>query len=1332
MPEPAHQAHTGPKAESEALFSAILSIAYDAIIAIGEDQNITHFNQGAERIFGYTAADIIGQPLDVLLPPAQSDAHRADIRNWATESETARQMGRRREISGRRKDGTTFPAEASIAKVSDGGQTTFTVILRDITERKQMEAVLRQSEQKYRLLVENASEVFYQVSLQADPLRGQVEFVSRQSENFTGHSDTEFAHDPELWIKSIHPDDIAGVGASTQAILASRTPGVREYRIWNSKRQEYLWVEDHLSPLSDPPGKLVGYQGVARDITERRETAEALSASEQRYRGLFEDSPVAQWEEDYSAVKQRLEALRRQGVSDFRAYLETHPEVVAECLALIKILDVNSAALKLYRANSEVELREGLAYVSGPESYPALVSELVNVAQGRTNMQWEKPNRTLAGDPLYVSLHWSTVPGHEETLSRVLISAIDITERKRAEEASTLFRALLDQSNDAIEVIDPDTGRYLDCNDKAWRDLGYSREEFLSLSVIDVDTHFDQASFRMANNGLRKSGFVILESQHRRKDGSMFPVEVNVKYVELDRGYVVAVVRDITERKRAEAALRDSQERLASIFDTASEAIISTDQQQRVLLFNKSAEVIFGYRSDEVLGQPLALLLPNRFSEIHSRHMQAFGAAPELAHDMGAARTVVGRRKDGTEFSMRAGISKSRLDGPAIFTFIGFDLTEHQQAEKSLRESEYRYRSLFENMLEGFAYCQMLWDDNQQPQDFIYLEVNGAFETLTGLKAVVGKRVTDAIPGIRETSPELFEIYGRVAWTGQPERFEIFLKALGNTWLSVSVYSPERGYFIAVFDNITEHKRNNRELEAIAAVSAALRSAPTRAEMLPVILDQVLNLLNASGTALDLYDQATGEAVIEAARGVWAPASGQHIPPGQGVVARVIATGQPYVSDDVASDPQLFSTASVGGVRAVACVPLIAQGLAFGGLWAGRLTPFTADELRLLTAVADIAANAIRRASLHEQTERRLRQSTALRTIGSAISASVDLRLTLNVFLSQVVTQLGVHAADVLLLDSNTQMLQYAAGQGFRTSYFQHVRTRIGEGRAGRAALERRIIEAAETGAAVQPSARTGALQSEGFVSYFGVPLIAKGQVLGVLEIFHRVPLATDPEWLEFLSDLASQAAIALDNAALFDNLQRSNTDLQLAYDATIEGWSRALDLRDHETEGHSRRVTEITESLARTMGVSGVELIHIHRGALLHDIGKMGVPDNILLKPGPLTEDEWMLMREHPTHAYRLLAPIHFLWPALEIPYYHHEKWDGTGYPQWLKGAQIPIAARVFAVVDVWDALRSDRPYRAAWPADRVREYIQSQAGTHFDPQIVKAALESDVLVRQ
>ncbi|HEV8353102.1 MAG TPA: HD domain-containing phosphohydrolase [bacterium] len=389
------------------------------------------------------------------------------------------------------------------------------------------------------------------------------------------------------------------------------------------------------------------------------------------------------------------------------------------------------------------------------------------------------------------------------------------------------------------------------------------------------------------------------------------------------------------------------------------------------------------------------------------------------------------------------------------------------------------------------------------------------------------------------------------------------------------------------------------------------------------------------------------------------------------------------------------------------------------GLASGALTVSLYDRLTASRRAKE-AEGRIAEARIRLQLDR----LAALRMIDTAITASLELRVTLDVLLDQVVAQLGVDAADVLLLERPTGRLTFVAGRGFRTNALQYSSLRLGDSNAGRAALERTFVAVPDLLAEAGGLTRSPLLTQEAFVSYHAAPLIAKGEVLGVLEVFHRTRFSGDAEWMEFLQTLSGQAAVAIDNSAMFQNLQRANLELSLAYDATLEGWSRALDLRDEETEGHTQRVTDLTLRLADAMGVTDSELIHIRRGALLHDIGKMGIPDAVLLKPGPLTADEREIIERHPTYAFALLSPIPYLRKALDIPYCHHEKWDGTGYPRGLVGENIPLAARIFAMVDVWDALTSDRPYRKAWPRERALEYVKTQSGAHFDPQVVSAFL--------
>jgi response regulator RpfG family c-di-GMP phosphodiesterase len=361
-----------------------------------------------------------------------------------------------------------------------------------------------------------------------------------------------------------------------------------------------------------------------------------------------------------------------------------------------------------------------------------------------------------------------------------------------------------------------------------------------------------------------------------------------------------------------------------------------------------------------------------------------------------------------------------------------------------------------------------------------------------------------------------------------------------------------------------------------------------------------------------------------------------------------------------------------------------------------------------------------RERELRQRLQQQVERLQALRWIDVAITASLDLQLTLNVVLDQVVTLLGVEAGAVLLHEPASYALRPVASRGLHLE--PGGRVSLTECVAGRAVMTGEREHVADLRQAA--GKRERALAAKGFVGYCAAPLVARGEAIGVLEVLSRCPLPENSDWWEFLEALAGQAAVAVHNGRLVEELRRANLSLQLAYDATLAGWSRALDLRDRETEGHTQRVTELTVRLAQAMGVPEAELVHIRRGALLHDIGKLGIPDAILLKPGPLSEEEWEVMRRHPDYAFRWLAGIEFLRPALDIPYCHHERWDGGGYPRGLKGEEIPLAARIFAVVDVFDALTSDRPYRKAWSRDEALRYIHEQAGRQFDPKVVEVFL--------
>ena len=519
-----------------------------------------------------------------------------------------------------------------------------------------------------------------------------------------------------------------------------------------------------------------------------------------------------------------------------------------------------------------------------------------------------------------------------------------------------------------------------------------------------------------------------------------------------------------------------------------------------------------------------------------------------------------------------------------------------------------------------------------------------------------------------------------------------------------------------------ETQRRLGELETINRISTSLRVIYSVDEMLPILLNETLQLVNTPHGSIWLYDQASDMLIQRIATGAESRLKHTSLKFSEGIIGHTFTAGKIYISPELKKDPLLFEenresvTPGLSGI----CIPIQSTAGPVGVLMIAFETGrHIIEEVHLLTILSEITGNAIHRAELYQQSREQVRRLTTLREIDSAIASSFDLRLTLNILMDQTLAHLGVDAVDIALYHPDLQSLSYLTGGGFHTSSPTRPQLRLGEGLAGQVIIRQQTYHINDIQAS-PVTQKEPLIRREGFISYIGIPLIVKGQIKGVFEVFHRSSLSPTLDWMEFLHTLAGQAAIAIDNAQLFENLQQSNQELVQAYDTTLEGWARALELRDRETEGHTRRVTELTLRLAKFMNIKDSEIVNIRRGVLLHDIGKMGVPDHILKKTGSLTPLEWNEMRQHPLYAYNLLSPIAYLRGALDIPYCHHEHWDGSGYPRGLKGEQIPLSARIFSVVDVWDALLSDRPYRQAWPRKKVIEYLKETSGTYLDPDIV------------
>ncbi len=910
--------------------------------------------------------------------------------------------------------------------------------------------------------------------------------------------------------------------------------------------------------------------------------------------------------------------------------------------------------------------------------------------------------------------------------SSVLVVLEDITRIKQLEdeltESKEKFAYLFDNSVIGKSITLP-SGE-ITVNKAFCSMLGYTPEELQNHNFQEItypeDRQESADAIESMISGTTDSCRMVKRYVHR--NGSIVWADVSSSINRDADGkplYFMTAVIDITERRLAEEKIVHSDAELKNaqsfahigswIWDIKANRVEWSDEMYRI--FGISKETFTGDLSD-VLNQSIHPDDRARVDQSNLSVSQDKNPVPleyRIIQPDGSIRFVWGEAGELV-------LDENGL--PRLLKGFVQDITARKKAEENI--------TLGFAALEAAANAIVITD-----RQGIISWANHAFEELTGFSTseAIGKNPRELVKS-GEQSSQFYENLWNTILSGRVWHNKVINRRKdGSFYTEEMTITPVRiggdgiTHFIAVKQDISDRIQREHESEVIASVVTALRNVQSRSLMIETILGQLLNLLAMDGAFYAAYDEASGDINVEFAAGeIGVPFKGLYMPSSQGIVRQVIDTGQAYVSSGSHEDG-LFANLVLlpEDAQAVACVPIINQDKTLGAICAIRKSKICLDDLHLLNAIAEIAGSSIHRAALYEQTQQRLERIYVLRKIDQAINASLDINMTMNVILDQITRNLGMDAAAILLYNPSSKSLKFVNGHGFRTPALQYTDLRLGQGLAGRAAYERQIIHVSDISSQNEFFSKSSPMMEEHFVEYFGVPLISKGSVKGVLELFNRSQDKKDQAWFDFMETLAGQAAIAIDNIAMYDDLQHSNNELTLAYDATIEGWSRTLDLRDKETEGHTLRVTEITVRLARAIGINGEEMVHIRRGALLHDIGKMGIPDGILLKPGPLTPEEWVTMKKHPVYAYDLLSPITFLKPALDIPYCHHEKWDGSGYPRGLKGEQIPISARLFAIADVWDAIRSDRPYRPAWSQDDAIDYIREQSGAHFDPQLVE-----------
>jgi putative nucleotidyltransferase with HDIG domain/PAS domain S-box-containing protein len=396
-----------------------------------------------------------------------------------------------------------------------------------------------------------------------------------------------------------------------------------------------------------------------------------------------------------------------------------------------------------------------------------------------------------------------------------------------------------------------------------------------------------------------------------------------------------------------------------------------------------------------------------------------------------------------------------------------------------------------------------------------------------------------------------------------------------------------------------------------------------------------------------------------------------------------------------------------------------------GSLTVQLESPSAYDVRRLLQLIAGNAQTALVDRIFKRKSELQLRRISFFNLVSKSVGSTLDFDSISQLILEQIQAALEADIVVLYMLDKENDEFVCKVSNGLKLNSLNNIRIKFGQPYVGIAAEEKRTTKVFDF-SSIDPASPLGhVIKSEKINSQFCSPIIVGGKVTGVLEIFQRKPFIPSDEWFSYLEAMSFQTGIALEYGELYMELQKTYINLENSYEATIEGWSSALDLRDQETEGHSQRVTSLSIAMASKLGLDHEEVRRYRRGALLHDIGKIGIPDSILKKPGSLDKDEWKVMKSHPQMAANILKKIPYLADCIDIPLYHHERFDGKGYPTGLKGTEIPLSARVFSIIDVYDALTSDRPYRKAWTKTATIKYLRDMAGTQFDPAIVPVFIE-------
>jgi PAS domain S-box-containing protein len=1268
---------------SEERYRMLAENMSDTIWLMDMDLQTTYISPSVTRLRGYTIDEINSIPRDQQLPP-DSLQRALQLLNDTLSSSNLEQpsdqlISRTIDLEFSKKDGTTYWSENTFSLINDsqGQPIAILGVGRDISDRKRAEDAFQQSELRLRTIVEGTQALLVNVDAE-----GHFTYANEATARAVG-----FTSPQELIGKSylhfVHPQDRQQVLATFMDQAIKLEPyGVQDFRIVDT--QGIVKWFHFQSNLLIKEGKAVGQTGVAQDITERKQMEETMEQERILLRTLVDNLP------------DRIYVMDAQGRKILSNSADWHASGGRSMEDVIGKTDFD-----IYPPDLAA-------------NYWALDQTVIDT--GTSIINREEPGLDSQGNPVWVLS--SKVPlrdGQGNIIGLVGIGR-DITERKQVDEqirrrlaelevlheVSLSINILLEPRNIARKMVEI-LSQKLAWNHASIRlfHAGTRKIEFLAinkpgLTPNQAEVEIDRLNMIFSSTSIGLSGWVIKHGRTIRSADVKSDKRYHAAFPEICSGIYVPLM--IGKRAIGSIAVESRQSNRFSLED---ERLLQTLAAQSAIAFENAR-----------LYQE-AVTAAKRKAALHQGSLEIVRAGQNIEALCKAVHHAVRQVMSAEAFT----VSLLTEDGRHVEAPYLYDLgIRHPNTKLSVdagvtgRVISSRKPLRLKDVQKSRGPRPIMVGDSEPTRSILSVP-------LLAMEKIIG------VLSVQSREADVYTLED-----------QIFLETLASE-AAVSFENAR------LFE---QTRRRLTELESLSQVSLSLTSAIDLQPLLENILVGACKAIPAAEKGTILLTEPDGRLRLHAVSGYSDPRlMGLILPNQNGYAARVALERTSIKIDDVQAEYEVPYTGMFGEIDAVKsgiAAPLIVKGKLIGVISldnASQKAAFIESDLNLLVTFASSAAVAIENARLFTETQQRLHRISSLHSIDAAIGASVDTNVTLSIVLDHIMSELKADAAAVLLLNPLTRMLEYSTGRGFRVQIMEGSRLRLGEGLAGRSALQRRpihITDLREPDAVDQvlehPGSETAQatlryLEGENFVSYHAMPLIAKGQVQGVLEIFRRTPLPVDQEWITFFEMVAGQTAIAIDNGHLFENLQQSNLELTLAYDATIQGWSQALELRDEETEGHTRRVTELTLRLIHAMGIADVETEHIRRGSLLHDIGKIAVPDSILLKSGPLNEVEWSVMRQHPQYAYNMLAPITYLAPAIHIPWCHHEKWDGSGYPRGIKGDAIPMAARIFAIADVFDALTSNRPYRLAWTREKAMEYIQEQSGKQFDPRVVVAFMD-------